>query len=305
MHTLQYSNTYQVLLAAGCENHIDVLEIDPEYLDTSLKGKMIGHESMVVTFVAIERTPMVVSCDDKQRVKIWDIRNFKCIQTMDMHGKSPITKLVNMIEVGKLGILGARLEVMEFDEVAENPTLEGHSLHPIKVDFEPMTNELLVFTGQDVRSYDVRSGTAKHVFAGLVSPTDEASSFRYIHSRRAFLIGTQNGRLGLFSQVSGHRVSELCGHSADIPEIIFDSVNNMFVSASADSSVIIQREGKSGLFERIRTLRDNFGRKEIHLIELSLYDGILVLGNYRESSLYFWDYVFAKLLGEVKLPQGI
>lgn len=55
-----------------------------------------------------------------------------------------------MIHVGKLGILGARLEVMDFDETGgaaeEMLRYQGQSLHAVRIEVEPAKGELLVFT---------------------------------------------------------------------------------------------------------------------------------------------------------------
>ena len=39
---------------------------------------------------------MVVSADDKGKIKIWNIKNFKCMQTIDFSNKVVITKLLDM-----------------------------------------------------------------------------------------------------------------------------------------------------------------------------------------------------------------
>lgn len=59
---------------------------------------------------------MVVSADDKGKVKVWDIRSLKCVQTVDFRDKTNITKLLDMIDLGKIGVLGSRINFVEFDE---------------------------------------------------------------------------------------------------------------------------------------------------------------------------------------------
>jgi hypothetical protein len=39
---------------------------------------------------------MVVSADDRGKVKIWNIRNFKCVQTIDFTDKLVITRILDM-----------------------------------------------------------------------------------------------------------------------------------------------------------------------------------------------------------------
>lgn len=109
LHTLWFSTEYQVLLAAGYDSTMSIYEIDPTYFDATLKGKLIGHESLIVTFIAIDDTPMVVSCDDRQKLKVWDLRSYKCLQTVDFFGRAAIRGLVSLLDDGKIALLGNRI----------------------------------------------------------------------------------------------------------------------------------------------------------------------------------------------------
>jgi hypothetical protein len=42
-HTIQYSEEYQVIITASYEKKINLYEIHPKYLDTNLKGSLLGH----------------------------------------------------------------------------------------------------------------------------------------------------------------------------------------------------------------------------------------------------------------------
>jgi len=52
---------------------------------------------------------MLASADDKGKVKIWDFRTFTCLQTLDFSDKTIITNLLDMIEIGKMGVFGSRV----------------------------------------------------------------------------------------------------------------------------------------------------------------------------------------------------
>ena len=52
---------------------------------------------------------MLVSADDKGKVKLWDYRNLMCLQTIDFSDKTQITNLLDMLEIGKLGVFGSRV----------------------------------------------------------------------------------------------------------------------------------------------------------------------------------------------------
>jgi WD40 repeat protein len=62
---------------------------------------------------------MVVSADDKGKVKIWDIRNYKCVQTLDFRDKTNVTKIVDMLQLGKICLLGSRITFVEFEDKME------------------------------------------------------------------------------------------------------------------------------------------------------------------------------------------
>lgn len=78
-------------------------------------------------------------------------------------------------------------------------------------------------------------------------------------------------------------VAQLQSHESDVCNVVYDAANRMFVSAGWDSSLLIQRLGKTKplAYEKIRTIRDNFGRKEINLMEVSFYHGLIAMGCFR------------------------
>ena len=64
----------------------------------------------------MKKTPMVISADDRGKIKIWDLRNYKCVQTLNCSDKTVITRMESMVEIGKIAILGTRINFIEFDD---------------------------------------------------------------------------------------------------------------------------------------------------------------------------------------------
>lgn len=118
-HTIQYSEQFQILFTAGLEKKIKLWEISPIYMDSSLKGELIGHENLITSFTLIRKTSFLVSCDDKGKIKLWDFKNFACIQTIDFSDKAMITNLLDMVEIGKIGVLGSRIHYIDFEDKHE------------------------------------------------------------------------------------------------------------------------------------------------------------------------------------------
>lgn len=109
---------------------------------------------------------MVVSADDKGKVKIWDIRNYKCVQTLDFRDKTNITKLLDMIELGKIGVLGSRINFVEFDEKIEIQKKMNvrEKLIPYWLEFDYNSFKVILLTKKDLRVYDLKKGTLTSIY---------------------------------------------------------------------------------------------------------------------------------------------
>jgi WD40 repeat protein len=55
---------------------------------------------------------MVVSADDKGKVKVWNIRNLKCMQTIDFTDKVVITSLLDLSSENRIAALGSRITLL-------------------------------------------------------------------------------------------------------------------------------------------------------------------------------------------------
>lgn len=91
---------------------------------------------------------MVVSSDDRGKVKVWNIRNFKCMQTLDFSDKVAITRLLDLGGQGKIAVLGSRVTLLHL----EKPPVELPLVQPLGV--KANGPHLMVFTQNDLRSYD-------------------------------------------------------------------------------------------------------------------------------------------------------
>lgn len=79
VHSIVFSNSYQILLTAGFENLVNLFQINPLYQDYTLIDKLKGDAGMVTAIEVIESTPVILTADDQGIIKLWDIRNCKCI----------------------------------------------------------------------------------------------------------------------------------------------------------------------------------------------------------------------------------
>jgi WD40 repeat protein len=92
VHQMKFFESYQVLLIAGYENTIPIFSITPKYNDMNILGRLVGHLSLVTAIEVVEGSPMVVSGDDNGCLKLWDIRTFHCLQTIELGHKTTMNK---------------------------------------------------------------------------------------------------------------------------------------------------------------------------------------------------------------------
>ena len=70
-----------------------------------------------------------------------------------------------MHSVGKIGIAGSRLYVIEFDEKKDLLKLDKkEKVYPIRVEINYIDNELIVCTRKDVRILDFLTGSVKKIY---------------------------------------------------------------------------------------------------------------------------------------------
>ena len=292
-------------MTAGYENSISIYEIHPEFLDQSLLGKLIGHNSMVTAIQCIEKTPMIMSADDTGIIKLWDIRTFKCIQTCDVGSKSLISRLLDIEGRGRICFISSRINFLEFDESFQKEEKKeiNEETYPLKVEFNYLSDELLVCTRKDLRFIDLEKGRIKKIYQGLLrNNDDDITIFKSVDQNKKFVIGDHRGGLNMFNFSNGDKCGTLCGHNNEISVLKMDFVNKLFISAGYDSTICIQKENKEK-FEIKREIKNCFYGKEIHLMEVSVYHNLLVIGS-NTRDIYIWDYEYCKLLGSFELEEG-
>ena len=95
---------------------------------------------------------MVVSADDRGKIKIWNIKNFKCMQTIDFTDKVTITRILDLGCENKIALIGSRIIMLSYENKIENVA----KVVPMKVKSSP--EGMMVFSGQDIRKVDMKSG---------------------------------------------------------------------------------------------------------------------------------------------------
>lgn len=305
IHSLIYFNSYQILVSAGYENCISVYQINPFFLEHDIMGKLVGHNSMVTAIQCIENTPLLISSDDNGILKLWDIRSFKCVQTVDLGSKTVITKILDIGVFGKVCFLGSRLNFLDFDGGgAEHKEKEQDSMYAIKVEYNYLNDELVICTRKDLRFLNLETGRIKKIYKGLLRKSDdEITIFKCVEQNKKFIIGDHRGGLTMFHYNTGEKCGNLIGHTNEISTLKVDFTNKLYISAGWDSLILIQKEEKNH-FEVKREVKNCFFGKEINLLDVSIYHNIMVMIS-NNKTIYLWDYEYCRIISSIELEEGV
>ena len=250
VHQMKFFNSYQVLIIAGYENTLPVFSITPKYNDVNILGRLVGHQSQITCIEIIENTPMVLSADDSGSLKLWDIRTFTCLQTLDLGKKTSINSLWNQENIGRIAFIGNRVNYLLFDIYEEKKELNAGTLYPISAEFYQNNEELVVATRHDVRFIKFENGQTNKIFVNLVDgdEPDEITVFRLIQKRKWFVIGDHKGNVNIYHYNTGELVKKLSNHMSELSSLRIDYPNKLFITSSQDAEIKLQKE-LSGVYQ--------------------------------------------------------
>ncbi|CAM9156385.1 unnamed protein product, partial [Discosporangium mesarthrocarpum] len=88
VHSLSYSSAHRCLVSAGFDHEAHVWSP----FVNSLLYKLKGHTASLVGCQAVENTPELITADSAGFIKVWDLRTFHCVQTLQPEMDVELTK---------------------------------------------------------------------------------------------------------------------------------------------------------------------------------------------------------------------
>lgn len=247
-NTMEYFESYQVLLVAGFENTVKVFSITPEHYELNAVGRLVGHVSIVNAVAVVEGTAMALSCDDRCVVKVWDVRKLSCIQTIQLASKSNICLMAYLPGRDRMLFAGERLSSMDFEDNSSH-TLQKEAPAAQACELNEVNNELFVVLRSEIRVLDFATGRVKCVYVNLVDRDREDSicAFKLVQKKNLFILGDANGAVNLYNATSGDLLKRSRPHANSVSAIRLDNLNDMIVTCAADTCIKVQLEKDPGL----------------------------------------------------------
>jgi WD40 repeat protein len=124
--TLTFNSEHILLFSAGFDHEIYVWN---PYIDNPVYkvSEVQSHSAPIVSLFAIDHTPQLLSTDSDGIMKIWDIRSFECIQTINVEenfeqAKFSLSSMLYLPNHKRVMIAGRKLMFFDYDK-NQNPHL--------------------------------------------------------------------------------------------------------------------------------------------------------------------------------------
>uniref|UniRef100_K3XC49 EF-hand domain-containing protein n=1 Tax=Globisporangium ultimum (strain ATCC 200006 / CBS 805.95 / DAOM BR144) TaxID=431595 RepID=K3XC49_GLOUD len=294
VRALAYSPEYRFLVSAGFD--FDALVWNP-YVD-QLILRLHGHNNSLCGVEIIPDTPQIVTADVDGVFKVWDIRNFACMQTFSAENVGDVKKIISITSQKRIVAAGKKLTKFDYEKL-ENPELTDD--HPVFAAlYNPTSLSFITAAGKDVKIWDARLGKLIRVYRGL--STTDLTSLCLDFRERKFIVGDHAGNIHVFDYLNGSHMKSFAypevenrAHISEVSRVCYCDEHMSVISASWDCCIDIHDESDS---ERGVLLRRMIGGHAIDITAICFsFNLSLIASASSDNSLQIWDYEFGRLEG--------
>lgn len=327
VRSIDYSSEYGGnIVSVGYERDIHVWS--PEVtLSKCYTGKLEGHNCPVVSCKFFKARPICISVDEKGNVRVWDIRQFACLQIIAHdRGKIEVSKLVTITKHDKFIVAGRRL--IWYEQLKDSVMKMNYKdVNPIQVEFNTYYLQFVVLTKYDMRIYDCVSGKLRKIYTEIQDPNTESelSTMVLDHRNRIFTIGDNSGSIRAYNFANGALMKNITGEAkssklnpdeatqemqettvkpkkknddwnSEISALFFCNDDKILISSSWDSTIMLFDMKDIEGVGLLRTLRGGHQESDITCVTYSPYLSLIASGS-SNGIVAVWDFEIGKLEG--------
>ncbi|ETW05164.1 hypothetical protein H310_04166 [Aphanomyces invadans] len=294
VRSLAYSAEYRFLVSAGFD--FDAFVWNP-YVD-QLILRLHGHQNSLCGVEIIPDTPQIITADIGGVFKVWDIRNFACMQTFTAENANmtDIKSFVSVTSHKRLVAGGKRMTLFDYEKL-RNPKLTD-DFPVFQALFNPISLTFITAAGTDIKIWDANLGKLIRIYKGL-SGTDLTALCLDNRSRK-FLVGDHEGNIKVYDYLNGTYMKCFAypdmdnkAHAAEVSRLYYCNEYRTVISTSWDTSVCIHDESDP---DRGILLRRMTGGHTGDITSLGFsYNLSLIATGSVDCTVQIWDYEFGRL----------
>jgi len=273
VNALAYSDELIMLFSAGYDHEICIWN---PYID-HLIYKITGHTSPIVSLCIMPGTLQLLSGDIDGFIKVWDLRNMSCMQTINVQlqietYKFCLSKVIAIGQYTKIAAIGRTVMFYDYDKDYNPKLVDDHV--PLMIEFHPTALEFVVPVGRGIKVWDALTGRLKKVYKDLTK--NDITLFQFDEKRKRFLVGDADGNMVIYNYFTGTSMKTLTPHRGPATSAVFCPVSKfIYTGSNRDKEISIFDDKMINQSVRIRTLRnENYYPQKFGLTK----EGFIVIG---------------------------
>jgi WD40 repeat protein len=251
---LTYSSEYRLLVSCGFEH--DAFVWSP--FVNNLMGRLRGHHASLVGCIAIEGTPELITGDADGVFKLWDVRNFNCVQTFtstenQQHGNDNyrmscffFTSLPSRNAMQKEDdsrIYAASKMLSSFDQARIVHEATTDKTNVFWLTFNAERSTFVTVSERNVMIWDAFMGSTTTVNLNICG--EEITACCLDDRRRKIIIGNIAGNIAVYNLSNGSlmkQVEKSNGNYGTVMSLAYVDASKRFIAAYQYGNISIYDE---------------------------------------------------------------
>jgi len=307
VNSLAFNSTHRFLISSGFDH--DCFVWSP--FGSTLLHKLRGHRAALVGCHTVEGTSELLTADTSGIFKLWDLRNFQCLQTFTSdHEPGDLDDLSGTLScfshakfhnpVASLGITGEKIDdyriiaaskkIVFFDQerVRQDPVTDG----PIRVAcFNKQSLTIFTASERNVKIWDAVLGSIKSSFKNITSSDITAACLD--DRERKFILGQASGTVTVYNYQNGTIMKQFTPQGeTPVVKLIYCQKTKAVITCYIDGLIRVYDENDIESCTIVRT----FDEAYMHLGDVTslayLSSASLVAsgGNLPSDGIRLWDF---------------
>ena len=302
--SMDYAPDHRLLVSAGFEH--DACMWSP--FVSSCVFRLKGHHAPLVGCQAVKDAPEIITADENGIIKIWDIRNFQCVQSFAanisgrgakvkdgsklgafVHVKVPSKNNYGPKKQEDTRIYVASKLICSYDQAKEetSPTTDAYGV--IWLDWCEASLTIITVSERNVAVWDTILGSKKNVVSNICGSEVTAVCLDGSRKRKT-IVGDMRGVIGVYNTNSGVLMKQ-CPVDVEALVVALRYIDEPrhFLAGYQDGTIRLYDEGGLDQCTLIISFDPQHYHRELLLAVFNEMDETLTTVGHAEGSFRMWD----------------
>ncbi|CAD8046473.1 unnamed protein product [Paramecium sonneborni] len=277
-----YCPEFKYLISCSYDYDVVIWNI---YLEHPV-AKLLGHEASLVSVLSIsKRIPIIVSCDIKGVIRVWDPKTFQSIQHIKLDETNNNIKSIIYLKQKDIVIVGCRNFLMYEFQQSFDPNVTDDM--PIQcLCYSNKYLELHIATRKTIKTWCMRTGLIKRLSGNFIN--HDIQSFCLDYTQRRGFIGTHLGNIFCVDLLTGKVIKEMKNNFLkEISHISYSQIYHTLIACSWDKQIRVyhDEDNKEIILRNIK----NAHPSEIYCGAFS-ENLMLIATSSKQQEIRIWDF---------------